>query len=211
MSGVAHQPTQYVSFLIAGEEYAISILRAREIVEYDTLTRVPRAPHGVRGVWNLRGQVIPVIDLAEKLGLPPTEPSRWTCILIVEIEFGGERALMGMMIDAVSEVIDFMPTDIDPTPTFPAAARLDYLAGIGKVGKKLVMLLDIDRLLPPEELLGRTPLLPASLDLDVPASPWGSIAAPMAEAPRTGRAPHDPPLPHELSGTAAPVEISEGS
>jgi purine-binding chemotaxis protein CheW len=166
MSAGALRPSQYVSFFIAGEEYAISILRTREIVEYDVLTRVPFAPPGVRGVWNLRGRVVPVIDLAEKLGLPRTEPTRWTCILIVEVDFEREPALMGMMIDAVSDVIDLMPSDIDPPPAFGATMRLDYLAGVGKVGQKIVLLLDVDRILSSEELLAATPLLPAGSQED---------------------------------------------
>jgi len=157
------RPAQYVSFFLAGEEYAIDILRAREIVEYDVLTRIPMAPPGVRGVRNLRGRVIPVLDLAYKLGLPRAEPTRWTCILMVEVELDGEPSLLGMMIDAVSDVIDLSPADIEPPPPFGARARLDYLAGLGKVGEKIVLLLDIDRILSPEELLAATPLLPESV------------------------------------------------
>lgn len=186
MSRDPHQPTQYVSFFVAGEEYAIGILRAREIVEYDTITRVPLAPRGVRGVWNLRGRVVPVIDLALILGLPPTEPNRRTCILIVEVDFEGEPALMGMMIDAVSEVIDLTPADIDPTPTFGAKVRLDYLAGVGKVGKKIVLLLDIDRILSPAELLPATLLHVEDLDLAAHAAPRGMLTAPEDKAARPG-------------------------
>jgi purine-binding chemotaxis protein CheW len=158
MSTTADRPAQYVSFFLAGEEYAVSILRAREIVEYATLTRVPMAPAGVRGVLNLRGRVIPVIDLACRLGVGSTEPTRSTCILMVEISFHGEQTLMGVMIDAVSEVVDLAPADMDPAPSFGAKVRLDYLAGIAKVGKKIVFVLDIDRILSPEELISATSL-----------------------------------------------------
>jgi purine-binding chemotaxis protein CheW len=154
------RPEQYISFLLAGEEYAVGILRAREIVEYDVITRIPMAPPGIRGVLNLRGRVVPVLDLAEKLGLPKTEPTRWTCILMVEVAFEAEPMLIGMLIDAVSEVIDLSPDDIEPPPPFGIRVRLDYLAGIGKVGKKIVLLLDIDRILSPDELLATAKVVP---------------------------------------------------
>lgn len=146
-------PAQYVSFLLAGEEYAVRILRVREIVEYEALTRVPMAPASVRGVLNLRGRVVPVIDLGHKLGLPPIEPTRWTCILMVKASLDGEQVLMGLMVDAVGEVLQFEPADIEPPPPFGAKVRLDYMDGIGKIAKRIVLLLDIDRVLSPEELL----------------------------------------------------------
>lgn len=163
-------PAQYVSFLLAGEEYAVSILRAREIVAYEVITRVPMAPAGVRGVLNLRGRVVPVIDLSVRLGLPPTEPTQWTCILMVEVQLEGEPGLMGMMIDAVSDVIDLAPADIDPLPAFGARVRLDYLAGIGRVGDKIVLLLDIDRILSTDEMLTAASLVPGP---EVP--PFGEL------------------------------------
>lgn len=189
------RPAQYVSFFLAGEEYAVSILRAREIVAYDVITRVPMAPAGVRGVLNLRGRVVPVIDLSSRLGLPPTEPTRWTCILMVEVEIDGEPALMGMMIDAVSDVIDLAPADLEPPPLFGARMRLEYLAGIGKVGKKIVLLLDIDRILSTEDLLA------ASFYPEEP---------PLAELPLTTDRGEAPPQ-GEPGAEGAPVEGSGGA
>jgi len=157
------RPEQYVSFFLAGEEYAVGILRTREIVEYDVITRIPMAPPGIRGVLNLRGRVVPVLDLAEKLGLPKAEPNRFTCILMVEVAFEGDPMLIGMIIDAVSEVIDLLPADIEPPPPFGSKIRLDYLYGIGKVGQKLVLLLDIDRILSPEQLLATAGAMPPLL------------------------------------------------
>jgi purine-binding chemotaxis protein CheW len=198
MMASTDRPAQYVSFVLATEEYAVSILRAREIVAYDVITRVPMAPAGVRGVLNLRGRVVPVIDLASRLGLPPTEPTRWTCILMVEVEFAGEPALMGMMIDAVSEVIDLAPADIEPPPAFGVRVHLDYLAGIGKVGKKIVLLLDIDRILSTEEILAAS-----SLDLEAEEPPFGELPL----ATKHGEA----PPPTELGAEAAPVEGADGA
>src|SRR4051812_6469434 len=118
MTAATERPAQYVSFLLAGEEYAVNILRTREVVAYDVLTRIPMAPPGVRGVFNLRGQIVPVIDLACKLGLPAIEPTRWTCILMMEVDCAGEPSLMGMLIDAVSDVLDLSPADVEPPAPF---------------------------------------------------------------------------------------------
>lgn len=148
--------SQYISFSVAGEEYAVTILRAREIVEYDTVTRVPMMPPAVVGVLNLRGRVVPVVDLATKFGLPATQVTRWTCILIVETEADGELTQMGLLIDRVGDVVDLDPEDIEPAPAFGTKVHLDQLLGLGKVGKRLVLLLDIDRVLCPEELLAGT-------------------------------------------------------
>ena len=148
----ATDQSQYLSFYLAGEEYAIGILQAKEILEYDTLTRVPQTPPAIRGVINLRGSVVPVVDLAVKFGLPPTAISKRTCIVIVEVDLAGQRTVMGLLADAVSQVMDLAPTDIEPPPPFGTAVRVDYLQGMGKVGKKFVLLLDVDRVLAAPEL-----------------------------------------------------------
>lgn len=140
--------SQYLTFTLAGEEYAFGILRVREILEYDTITRVPNAPAGVRGVINLRGRVVPVVDLAQPFGLPPTATTRRTCVVIVEVEAGGEQLVLGVLADAVQQVLDLAPADIEPAPAFGTRVRTDYLRGVGKVdGQRFVLLLDVDRLL----------------------------------------------------------------
>jgi len=160
MTDAPQRPAQYISFSLAGEAYAVDILRTREIVAYDVVTRVPLAPPGIQGVMNLRGQVIPVIDLARRLGLPSAEPNRWTCILLVDHAQGGDPAPIGLIIDAVSDVLDLSPAEVEPPPTFGLRVRLDYLAGMGKIGKKIVLLLDIDRILSPDELLATASVVP---------------------------------------------------
>jgi purine-binding chemotaxis protein CheW len=145
---------QFLSFQIAGEEYAVGILRVREIIEYGVVTRVPTTPPWVRGVLNLRGGVVPVIDLAVKFGLPPGEITARTCIVIVEVEIGGETALMGVVADAVSQVMEVQPQDVEPPPSFGTRVRLEYLKGMAKADKKFVLLLDIDRVLSSDELIG---------------------------------------------------------
>ena len=141
------EQSQYLGFHIAGEEYAIGILRVREILEYDTVTKVPTTPASIRGVINLRGSVVPVVDLAVKLGLPESVVTRRSCVVVVEIVLEGERTVMGLLADAVSQVIDLPATEIEPPPPFGTRIRVDCLLGMGRAGKKFVLILDIDRLL----------------------------------------------------------------
>ena len=144
---------QYLCFRLAGEECAIGILRVREILEYDAVTKVPAMPPWVRGVMNLRGGVVPVIDLTVKFGLPESPVTRRTCIVIVEVAFDGEPAVMGIVVDAVSQVLELSPADIEPPPPFGTSVRADYLLGLGTFGDRFVLLLDIDRVLSAAELL----------------------------------------------------------
>lgn len=144
--------TQYLTFSLAGEEYAIGILGVKEIIEYGTLTKVPMTPPSIRGVINLRGSVVPVIDLAVKFGLPESPITKRSCIVIVEVDAAGGRMVMGIVADAVRQVMDLAPQDIEPPPSFGTQVRVDYLRGMGKVGKKFVLILDVDRVLSVEEL-----------------------------------------------------------
>lgn len=148
----AESQAQHLTFLLAGEEFGIGILQVREIIAYDTLTRVPMAPGYIRGVINLRGSVVPVVDLAAKFALPESPVTRQSCIVIVEADLAGERTVMGIAADAVRQVIDFPPADIEAAPAFGTKVRIDFLKGLGKIGKKFVLLLDIDRVLTAEEM-----------------------------------------------------------
>ncbi len=151
--------TQYLTFYIANVEYAINILKVKEIIEYDTVTKVPKMPACICGVINLRGSVVPVADLAIKFGLPATTITKLTCIVIVEVEMQHERFILGVMADAVSQVIDLPAGDIAPPPAFGAQIRVDYLLGMGKLGNKFLLILDIDKLLSTDELLASAPEL----------------------------------------------------
>jgi purine-binding chemotaxis protein CheW len=144
--------SQYLSFFIAGEECALGILQVREIIEYDTVTRVPGAPGWVRGVTNLRGSVLPVIDLALKLGLPPSSPHRRSCIVVAEVSFQGEKLVLGVLADAIGQVVELGPAEVEPPPAFGAPVRMDYLVGMGRAGKKFILLLDMERVLSGQEL-----------------------------------------------------------
>ncbi len=144
---------QYLTFMIGGEEYAISLLKVKEIIEYDTVTQVPKTPERIRGVINLRGSVVPVIDLAVKFRQAPAVPGKLTCIVITEVQSGDEAAVMGIMADSVRQVIDLRPQDIEEPPTFGTHIRVDYMFGMARSGKKFCLLLDTEKVLSTDELL----------------------------------------------------------
>jgi purine-binding chemotaxis protein CheW len=148
--------TQYLTFFTAGEEYAIAIAKVREIVEYDTVTTVPNTPSWISGVTNLRGRVIPVVDLAVKFGLSPSRISKFSCIIITDVMFQGESVTMGVLSDSVSQVIEFSIDEIEETPPFGTRVKTEYLLGMGALGKKFCLILDIDKVLSAEEMLAVT-------------------------------------------------------
>src|SRR5579864_1009546 len=148
----AVEQEQYLTFLLAGEEYAIGILKVKEIIEYDTVTTVPKTPRWVRGVINLRGAVVPVVDLGLKFGLEERSVTKTTCIVIVEGQVEGQSTLMGVMADAVSQVMDIAAGDVQEVPTFGTRIKVDYLQGMAQLGKKFVLLLDIDKVLSADEV-----------------------------------------------------------
>lgn len=143
---------QYLTFLLSGEECAISILKVREIIEYDTVTTVPKMPAWVRGVINLRGAVVPVVNLAGKFGMQERPVSKTTCIVIVEAQFEGQESIVGLITDAVSQVLELSPEDIQPVPDFGTRVKMDYLLGMAQLGRKFALLLDVDKVLTTEEL-----------------------------------------------------------
>ena len=147
-----HEPTQYLTFMLASEVFAIGILAIKEIIEYRGLTEVPMMPACVRGVINLRGAVVPVMDLLSRFGRPPSPITKRTCIVIVEIAASDERQVIGVVVDAVNEVLDIEPTDIEPPPSFGAKIRSDFIQGMGKVKGKFVILLDVDHVLALDEI-----------------------------------------------------------
>jgi purine-binding chemotaxis protein CheW len=144
--------SQYLTFFIRGEEYAVGILRVKEIIEYETVTRVPTTPAHVRGVINLRGAVLPVVDLAAKFGHGSIEPARTTCIVVVETRLGGGLLTVGLLADSVSEVVDIADAAIEPPPSFGTNIRVDFLIGMAKLDGRLALVLDLDRILSPAEV-----------------------------------------------------------
>jgi purine-binding chemotaxis protein CheW len=144
---------QYLTFFLAGEEYAISILQVTDIIECGAVTRVPGTPPWIRGVHNLRGTVVPVIDLAIKFGLPATEVTRRTCVVIVELRVDDEAVIMGVMADSVHQVTDFTAEQIQPAPSFGPRIRAGYLLGMASTSDaRFVQLLDIDRIFSSDDI-----------------------------------------------------------
>jgi purine-binding chemotaxis protein CheW len=152
-SAAAEQTEQYLTFVLSGEVFAIGILGIKEIIEYVSLTTVPMMPPYIRGVINLRGSVVPVLDLSVRFGKEPSPLTRRTCIVIVEIALDGERHDVGVVVDAVNAVLDIPAQDVEPAPSFGARIRTDFIQGMGRVNGRFVILLDVDRILAAEELL----------------------------------------------------------
>ncbi len=148
-AGEAHQ---YLTFQLSGEMYAVGILNVKEIIEYGNLTEIPMMPDFIRGVINLRGRVVPVVDLAARFGHAQSEIGKRTCIVIVEVRQGEDSHDLGIMVDAVSEVLEIPASEIEPAPSFGAKIRADFIAGMGKVAGKFVILLDIQRVLSSDEM-----------------------------------------------------------
>jgi purine-binding chemotaxis protein CheW len=138
---------QYLTFQLADEEYGLDIMQVREIIEFGTVTQVPRTAPAIRGVINLRGQVVPVIDLTLKFTGVPTRVTRRTCIIIVETMLVGEPVIMGVIADAVSKVVELTDDEILPPPSFGVGVSVDYLLGLGRAGTKFLLLLNIDKVL----------------------------------------------------------------
>jgi purine-binding chemotaxis protein CheW len=153
VNGAEHeQQHQYLTFMLNCEIFAIGILRIKEIIEYGNLTEVPRMPSFIRGVINLRGAVVPVIDLGSRFGKQASAVSRRTCIVIIEVEHDGAQQVVGVMVDAVNEVLDIPTTEIEPAPSFGAKIRADFIRGMGKVDGKFVIILNVDHVLSLDEM-----------------------------------------------------------
>lgn len=149
----AGEQREYLTFFLADEEYATAILQVKEVIEYAAVTRVPAMPGCIRGVINLRGNVVPVVDLAVKFGNQETAVTSRTCIVILELELDSERTVMGLIADAVGQVTEFAAEEIAPPPAFGTKVKAEHLLGMGSNGKKFVLILNIERLLSKAELL----------------------------------------------------------
>ncbi len=143
--GLAELAGKYLTFCLANEHYGAEILKVVEIIKLMEITEVPRTPHYVRGVINLRGKVIPVVNLRAKFGMETIDDTDETCIIVVSI--GDEDAQMGILVDNVSEVLDIKPDEIEPSPKFGGSIETDFIQGMAKVNKQVVILLDIGTVL----------------------------------------------------------------
>lgn len=171
-SAVETPTTQHLSFTLAGEEYAVPLLRVKELVQYLPVTRLPNAAPAVRGVVNLRGRVVPVVDLAVQFGLRDTPITRFTCIVMLETD----EAVVGVLADTVNDVLDLGAGDVEPPPAFGTSASAAYLVGMGKCGARLVLLLDVARVL-------------SAAARGAPLTELTAAAAPEAEGAPAGDAP----------------------
>ena len=152
--GAGDKEGKYLTFALDNEEYGIGILKIREIIGMMPVTPIPQAPDYVKGVINLRGKVIPVIDLRLKFGMQPIDYTERTCIIVVEIEGQAGNVLIGTVVDSVSEVLSINGEDIEDTPTFGAKLKTDYIIGMAKTDDSVKILIEIDRVLSADEVMG---------------------------------------------------------
>ncbi|MEN6425026.1 MAG: chemotaxis protein CheW [Phycisphaerales bacterium] len=151
---VLEKEGKYLTFALANEEYGLEILKVREIIGYMNITAVPQTPAHVKGVINLRGQVIPIVDLRARFGMETAEVTEQTCIIVVEITQEGRKFNTGIVVDRVQEVLDISGADIEDAPQFGASVDTGFILGMAKIGERVKILLDIDRVFSSAELAG---------------------------------------------------------
>ena len=151
-AAVITEANQYLTFKLSEEVYALDIGKVREVLDFTTVTKVPRTPEFMRGVINLRGSVVPVVDLRLKFGMPKTEKTVNTCVIIVEVTVDGETTILGALADSVQEVIDLGPEQIEPAPKIGTKLRTEFIKGMGKQDEHFIIILDIDQVFSADEL-----------------------------------------------------------
>lgn len=152
----AGDPNRFLTFALRQDVFALDIRTIKEVIQFAEITEVPLAPRAIRGVINLRGSVVPVVDLAVRFGWPDTQVARRTCVVIVELGEEAGQALLGVIVDQVREVLEISPQDIEPPPAFGSRLRPDFLLGVGKVRSQFILLLAAERVLSLEELSALT-------------------------------------------------------
>lgn len=146
------ETTQYLTFKLGEEVFALDIAKVREVLDFTAITKVPRTPEFMRGVINLRGSVVPVVDMRLKFGMTKTEQTVNTCIIIVEISLDGDTTVLGALADSVQEVIELGSGQIEPAPRIGTRLRTEFIRGMGKRDDQFVIILDIDRVFSVDEL-----------------------------------------------------------
>ncbi len=146
------QTSQYLSFILDQETYAMDITQVREVLDFTRITRVPRMPDFIKGVINLRGGVVPVVDLRLKFGMPPAEKTVDTCIIIIEINVEETQTLLGIMADSVQEVMSMEPDQIEPAPKIGTRLKTEFIKGMGKKDDEFIIILDNDKVFSADEL-----------------------------------------------------------
>ena len=168
---------KYLTFRLGGEEYGLEILKVREIIGLMDITVVPRTPTYVRGVINLRGKIIPVLDLRVKFGMPSIETTEETCIIVVEVHKDDEAVEMGILVDKVSEVLDIISEDIEDAPSFGGGFDADFIMGMAKAKDSVKILLNIDAVLRGEDIVQLTNASSAAPAAEKPAEEATATAA----------------------------------
>ena len=144
--------TQYLTYKLRDETFALDISKVREVLDFTTVTKVPRTPEFMRGAINLRGSVVPVVDLRLKFGMTKTEKSVNTCAIIVEVTVDGESTVLGCLADSVQEVLDLSAGQIEPAPRIGTKLRTEFIKGMGKQNEQFIIILDIDKVFSADEL-----------------------------------------------------------
>ncbi len=144
--------SQYLTFIITDEEFAVSIMKVKEIIEYQSLTQVPMVPKFIAGAVNLRGAVVPVINLAVKFGLEARAVNRRSCIVIMEMQLEGETVVLGILVDKVLQVVDIPESEIEPAPSFGAQIKTEFIQGMARSEDKFVIILSINQVLSIDEI-----------------------------------------------------------
>ena len=153
---------QYLTFILAEEYYGVDILRVQEIKGWTPVTPIPNSPEYLRGVLNLRGAIVPIIDLRMRFNLDQTDYTATTVVIVLWIRSEGKERTLGIVVDGVSDVLNVSPDEIKPTPDFGTVVNTEYISGLSTVNEKMIMLLDVDRLLNMEELTSMEKIQPAS-------------------------------------------------
>ncbi len=146
------ETTQYLTFKLGDEIFALDIGKVREVLDFTSATKVPRTPDFMRGVINLRGSVVPVVDLRLKFGMSATEKTVNTCVIITEVTVDNDTTVLGALADSVQEVIDLAPADISPAPKIGTRLRTEFIRGMGKRDDRFIIILDIDKVFSSDEL-----------------------------------------------------------
>ncbi|MBI5888154.1 MAG: chemotaxis protein CheW [Deltaproteobacteria bacterium] len=144
--------TQYLTFKLGDEVFALDISQVREVLDFTTVTKVPRTPEFMRGVINLRGSVVPIVDMRLKFGMSKTEKTVNTCMIIVEIVLDGERLIVGALADSVQEVIELDPGQIEPPPRIGTKLNTEFIRGMGKRDENFIIILEVDKIFSTDEL-----------------------------------------------------------
>ncbi len=143
---------QYLTFKLAGEVFALDVVKVREILDYTTITKVPQTPEFMKGVINLRGSVVPVVDMRLKFGIATQDKTVDTCIIVVEINIDSEATVLGALVDSVQEVFELEPSQIEPAPRIGTKLRTEFIMGMGKRDDQFVIILDVDKVFSSEDL-----------------------------------------------------------